>query len=508
MGSLVVDPELGYAELAGRLRALGWQWRREAQVPPTLPGEPEYVLWESADEQCRLVYTFNPVIFFRVLQFSGPNADAEQQRVASFVPHLNAARVGEYLAADDVEACLLGLFAARELELFAVLPRVYDLTDADDELVAEFAADVEASLENMLLVRAREAVEQFRRSSFEEAPVALFGGAALRRQVLRRAAITLGGAEVRGLHFLLRTGLSDPDWEVRASAMILAARTGFSAARAQVESLDLGGLDLGLIDAGDRERLVLVQRAAVAVLAGEREPADPVQRHVWRCILKGEDGNFDATFRLVHSLSVPLELEPRDAALPASVVATESGFALERSGIPLVRVAASACWLGDADESTEPSNPFRRVVPQASFFIARHALDADTLRQLLSELSELPDAGGSEPLALSLPEAEQAILALAELEGAKVALPGPDQWEIAARGSDGRRYPWGNSRRFEAGASASPWGVAGLDRGRREWVRGGEGQPLTCGGEAQRCSQRNVADASERYALRPVVLWG
>lgn len=505
MGSLVVDPELGYAQLAGRLRALGWQWRREAQLPPTLAGEPEYVLWESADEQCRLLYGFNPVIFFRVLQFSGPNADAERQRVASFVPHLNVAAVSEYLQADDVELRLLGLFAARELELFTLLPRVYELTDADDELVAEFASDVEASLENMLLVRAREAVEQFRRSGFEEASVALFGGAALRRQVLRRAAVTLGGGQLPGLHFLLRTGLSDPDWEVRASAMILAARTGFTVAEAQLATLDFAGLDLGVIDARDRERLVLLQQAATAILAGKREPVDPAQRHVWRCILKGDDGTFDAIFRLVHALTVPLELEPRDATLPDCVVATESGFALARSAIGLVRVAASPCWLGDADRNTEPSNPLRRVAPQTSFFMARHALDANTVRELLHQQ---PSADNQAAHALTLAEAEQVIAALAELEGAKIALPGPDQWEIAARGSDGRRYPWGNSRQIESGAAVSPWGVAGLDRGLREWVRGAKGQPLTCGGEDGSCSQRDFADAGERYPLRPIVLWG
>ncbi|HEU5072718.1 MAG TPA: hypothetical protein VFU02_01060 [Polyangiaceae bacterium] len=505
MESLVVAPEFEYSTLAGRLRALGWQWRREAQVPPTVPGEPEYVVWQSGDEQCRLLYTFNPVIFFRVLQFSGASAAAERQRVASFVPHLNVARVSEHLQAEDIETCLLGLFAARELELFMLLPRVHELSFHDDALVVEFASEVEASLENMLLVRAREAVQEFARSGFDEAPALSFGGAALRRQVLRRAAVTLGGSQLPGLHFLLRTGLSDPDWEVRASAVILAARTGFTAAREQVAATDFAGLDLALIDAGDRELLVLVHEEAVAMLGRQHEPVEPARRHVWRCILKGEDGNFDASFRLVHSLTVPLELEPRDASLPPGVVATDRGFALARSGIPLVRVAPSPCWLGHADGPSEPSNPFRRVVPQKSFFVARGALAANTIARLLnrreSSISE-------EALELTSAEADQVIEVLAELEGAMIALPRPDQWEIAARGSDGRRYPWGNHRQAEPGASASPWGVAGLDRGVREWVRSAEGQLMTCGGGDGCCSQRHFAEAGGRYALRPVVLSG
>jgi Sulfatase-modifying factor enzyme 1 len=518
--SLVVDPGLPYAQLAGRLRALGWQWRREAQSPPTLPGEPEYVLWQSADERCRLLYTFNPVIFFRVVQLSGPRADAERKSIASFVPHLDVQAVSERLDAEEVEACLLGLFAARELELFMLLPRIYELTESDDELVREFACDVEASLENMLLVRARQAVEHFQRSGSDETGdlplgVGSLGSAALRRQVLRQAAVSLSGERLPGLHFLLRAGLSDRDWETRASAMILAARTGFTAAKDLLANITFVEVELAEIDARDRDRLVLVQRAAGAILAGEPEPAEPLERHARRCILNGEDGTFDDVFRLVYSLTVPLDIEPRDASLPPYVVATANGFALARSGIELVRVAASACWLGEPDSGgagAKPSNPFRRVTPQASFFIARHALDARTLQGLLKPP---PGAVNAEPQAVTLAQAEQVVSALSALEGARVTLPGPDQWEMAARGNDGRRYPWGNSRTAERdvtvspwGGAVSPWGVAGLDRGKREWVRALEGEPRTCGGKDGSCSQRDFAHESERYAVRPVVLWG
>lgn len=505
---MIADPELTYAELGSRLRALGWEWRREAKALPTLSGEPEHVVWAHADPEARLVYTFNPVVMLRVLAFSGPGAEAHRARTASFLPYLTVDAIADLIRADEVEPCLLGMFAARELGLALLLPLILARTDDADELIAQVASEVGRELPAVAAERVREVAERMLAGSTDPAALfSLLGDAALRRQVLRHAAATLTGDETLALRFLLQVGLADRDWEMRLSAMLLCGRLRMLSAREAIGGLALPEDDRYGHTPSDLERFRLLRRCVLAQLSGEHEPGEALARHAWRCITDGEDGTYDALFLLVHALTAPLKLEPAEPALPAHVRATESGFALARSGLPVVRVAPVPCWLGDPEASSEVASPLRRVVPRAGFFMLARPLSRALVRWVR--------AGGGGPVGAArsgdgddcpatLDDARAIVRALAAIEGASIELPGADQWELAARGPDGRRYPWGNGREPNPRRRMSPWGLAGMTGGLLEWARVAGDGAVGCGGATLLCSERHVVQPSELLLIRPI----
>jgi hypothetical protein len=542
MPSLIADPELPYSELAGRLRALGWEWRSESQNMPTIPGEPERVSWAHEQPDALLTYTFNPVVQLRVLALSGPGADAHRSTLASFIPHLDADAIADLLISgnlsddrsEDIEPILLGLFAVQELEMVALLPLVLLLQNHTDELVARVATQVARRLPRASAAQIHEGlIRQLDEQPDRAAGFALYAPAAIRRQVIRHAARGLLAAGDEGpgpelgdrraaLEFLAGAGLADPDWEVRASAMVLAGRHDLVALRRGVADVALPEDDRWGHSDADRRRLALLRDCVLGILAQMPVPDDPRARHALRCVKGEADGEFDAMFLLVHALTTPFDPGKGPDALPRHVVRTGAGYALRRSRLPVVWVAPLPCWLGDADIGDQNSslinnidgidnlikNPLRRVVPSTGFFVATQPLSQAMIQWILAG-GKGADPGGSYhgEAGCSFERARQVVAALAEIEGASVDLPTADQWEIAARGPDGRRYPWGNGIEPMAGKRASPWGLERVVGGDPHWTRTVDSAdtPVVCGGAAWRCDVR-YHDAAGSGIVRPVIV--
>ena len=116
----------------------------------------------------------------------------------------------------------------------------------------------------------------------------------------------------------LRSALIDPDWEVRATAIIAAARlqaTNVGLAVRQV-ALPKTSREAGGLDATDRRILVALRDAAVAMLGGKPAPeplaGPPVTReeqwaHLTRCLLGLPVSVHDRTFHLIQALATPPE---------------------------------------------------------------------------------------------------------------------------------------------------------------------------------------------------------
>lgn len=507
MTSLIADPDLSYAELAGRLRALDWEWRSESQEMPTIPGEPEWVVWGLEGSETSLVYSFNPVVRLRVLAFSGPDADKQRGRVASFLPHLTAADVAELLTSTETEPILLGLFAARELALAELQPLVLALTMQDEELVARVARQVVERLPPLK-------IDELRASLFgPEMPdtdrlgiFSRFAGATIRRQVIRVAGRRREAHERMAIEFLVETGLKDPDWEVRASAMLVAARQGLDGMTEAVATIELPEDEHFGHSELDRSRLEALRAGALRRLRGEPSPRDPDNRHAWDCVLDQVQGRFDGLFLLAYALSTPFEPGAEPTSVPPGMVASDQGLVLAKSRLPLAWVAPVPCWLGDPDGGGELPNPLRRVVPSSGFFIARRPLSRATVKWIL--------AGGKGPSGIAdghedadhccdILEAKRVLESLEALEGCSLRLPTADQWEIAARGPDGRRFPWGNGLEPGAEPGLSPWGLERMGGAHPHWTATEDGGPVACGGSDLRCDHRGLHLGGG--LIRPVV---
>jgi formylglycine-generating enzyme required for sulfatase activity len=126
----------------------------------------------------------------------------------------------------------------------------------------------------------------------------------------------------------------------------------------------------------------------------------------------------------------------RRAWQPAS--AAQVAALRARAPAGMVLVPGSDCWIGsndpDADEDVKPMR--RMFVP--SFYIDRQEVTRAAFQRFDPSY---PVAPGQENLPATHITYAQAT-AYAAWAGKR--LPTEEEWEKAARGTDGRRYPWGN----------------------------------------------------------------
>jgi hypothetical protein len=182
----------------------------------------------------------------------------------------------------------------------------------------------------------------------------------------------------------------------------------------------------------------------------------------------------------VSSLTSPLPVAAPPP--PAHGVSLTSAGPVLSDGRLLAWVPPVAHWLGDDELRTPLANPARRLAPPGGFYIDAEPRGRATFVEALHEAETV-----------------------ARRIGRQAILPPPDLWEMAARGPDGRRFPWGANGTERARVDLSPWGTAGMTTGTGEWLaeRFSDGSAAVAGGgEAPNPAWRRKAKCSEAHYYR------
>ncbi len=511
---LVVAPETGPTVLLERLASLGWQREPDRSVtPPMTPGEPELVAWSRTGEDTRVTYTFNPVVRLRVLAFSGERAAERAGEAAARLDVLGDAELERLLASKDARAVLLGILAVENLEALGFMNRLAGLVGHSEPAVARAAERARKKLAERVVatgvsrLRELEARDPERSALFSRA-----GDAALRRQILRWLMHDRRPLDAK-LLAVLRSGLEDADGEVRVTAMLAAARLGARELLPAVRSVELPETSREGMGPLRRDLLRALRQAAVEHLSGTTSPARPGREEMAdrvRRLAAGSYGSPDEWVSLfVSSFTEPLALEgPGPEPVPDAIRAGEGQWGLARTGLALSWVAPIPHWLGGAVDEPDAPMPVRHHVPKEGFFIARRPLTRELARRLGAEAAAGGDAHA--PYRCTWEEAKRLCNALGRLEGLEVALPSADAWEMAARGPDGRTFPWGNGAPESPEDQVSPWGLEQLLESGGEWTGtlGESGLPLVCGADRRgRCAVRlsTEPEGSSTFAVRPII---
>ncbi|HKP16108.1 MAG TPA: hypothetical protein VJT85_08585 [Gemmatimonadaceae bacterium] len=384
---------------------------------------------------------------------------------------------------------------------------------------------------------ARAAVDRFARDGRERRAWPLsrtvafkdLGDARMRRQIVRWL-----GREYHeptsAIVETLRSALGDHDWEVRASAMIVSARVRAKELRGVVRETILPSANQHGLSERDIRVLVAARIIAAESLASANpDDMDRAQvilrqltdtpRHLVRSVLGMPVDQRDPAWLLLHALSAPNELaEPLPERLPPGLTLHE-GHAWLSGVVELCSVSPQAHLLGgDHLHCEHPPKPLdlREHTPAGGFFIARRPLSAAAALQLglgpfatpssdaslAGRLSDMPDP----PLALTYDEALSLCEHISARTGAAVTLPTADELECAARGTDGRRFPWGNGLEKVDARVRSPDGIERFHSPIAQWTESLDDRrvPLVLGGPlSPHCAGR--APSLSMNAVRPVV---
>lgn len=476
-----LPPDSSVDALDRVLRETGWVREPDRSSDSDSRAEPVLVSWSRPRDDGEIDYIHEPETGLRKVEIRGMDAADYLAALSRTLPVLSVEDIQALLRSSDPKRIGLGLRIAGEMRDGRLAGDVLALTRHADETVRLAAQGA-----------IQQAVAEISPAASPRDPAAIFTGIPdfrYRRQTLRwllREQPEAGPAEVATLAAALR----DADWEVRATAVLAAARWRARDVLPLIRACDLeprGGLGPNRFDAAIlRETCRLAEHlllgGPVLKAAPDAAPNDRLRARLCQAIAGQPVEPPDHASVLILALTepVPSDIPEPPSPLPPEIVRDAAGWKLAAADLPLRWIPPVPCWLGDDLPGMLAPRALERVRPKTGFFLAEGLV---------------PDWTGTFDEARKLCEA---------LGG---RLPTADEWERAARGPDGRVFPWGNGMDRDASTALSPWGCRDLIGEVGQWTStvGPSGQPLVCGTSSRGCAARAPRDPGERFGVRPVL---
>lgn len=469
-------------------------WFREPDRSGGNKEPPVLVSW-STDTGDEIDYVRESDVHF--LEIRGPDVDSLFEEMSHLIPLLSVDDVRQLLRSNNESSIVRGLHIARYLRDGSLAEEVLRLSKHASNSIRFAAQAVIQNAVDEATGRGIEGIECPEDLSLDSVPFARY-----RRQILRQLVQT-HSIDKQVLKAVLRQGLNDSDWEVRASATVFSARFFIREIFHDIQNCDLTP------QAGDRpapydEGLFrLIQKIGVHCLSGkslqpllnpetQQEPDIP---HLTKCILGEQVDCWDHTFILIQALTNPLPVvsdAQQPSVLPSGMIKAKVGYLYKPLHMPFAWVPSIEHFLGDVRPDFAVQNPIRRIKPIKGFFISAIPVKTDTIsfQDWIVPSSQVIDK----------------IQGLSNTYGVTIRLPSPDEWEMAARGPDGRLFPWGNGLEMCARQAASPWGCLEMMGKPGEWMYDSQKEEFFIGGDIKRgCASRAIGSADRRARARYII---
>jgi hypothetical protein len=466
--SVLIAPEVPFAAMEAALDGLGWERQPDlSALPPILPGEPEFATWRHRASDALLTYSFQPIVYLRVLSLPDGDSGARAAEIASVLDTLDSVRTAGLLRSPEEADILLGLLAVGEVRAILLYNEVKRLESHPNPRVAQAAARTLGMLRE----------EAFALADRIELP-AYAGTAQSRRQGLRRWAA--GSLDPEAAMPALAAALGDPDWEVRAGAMIFAARAGATGLAGAIAQAPLPEGRIDGVHRLDARILRAIRKSAIHLLdpriRRELRFSDPRTSHADRCVAGEPPEHIDRFFWLVTALTTPHAAPARPQHVPPQLTEQNGVYRAESIGVDFVWIPPVPHWAG----GPAPDGPEASLTLELSpgMFFARTASEETyAIEEVDARLGQLREASG---LALQVPTTG---------------------WrEMAVWGTDARLFPWGNGAEPLEPPWTGPWGV--LIGEVPEWALNRTSSALERWGGPVRCHSCAVPASPPEAALR------
>lgn len=501
--TIILSPSVTFRQVSQELADVGWQ--RDPDLTNVDPQEPEFASWSQGYDD-ELDYFFNSSTGLRIVNIRGEHAIYYANKIARNMQTLTLDAIQILLYSDQTENVLQGIAATKVMKAMPLMEPLARLCNHPNPKISESAIQAFKQCFPDMFQMGASALRQAKAKHPERS--VLFphlGDVSQRRQILRWLIHDYSEAN-DDILATLRSALIDSDWEVRVTAILAAARFKALPLRNLIRKVELPGTSREGLNVTDRQLISAFRKASIAWLEGQTPPPDTnhpsssredMRWHVLRCVAGLPVNWRDRVFLLAYSLTEPLPpCETLPANLPSGVIEEQGRFHLAQTAIELVWVPPILHWLGDDLEQPCLPNQIRAVKPESGFFISKYAIAKQLLQALkLSHNNEELTTAHSQYHTCSWTDAQQICEALSQIEKLSLTLPTADEWEMAARGPDGRRFPWGNGLERDMLRSPSPWGCHDMVGILSQWTNtpSESGEIIVCGGTNQlRCAMRET----------------